>query len=121
MGKVLLGFGNGTHRYGGRVAAAPPGGAHCIDGTCRPVRAGAGGGGAMMTRGGEAARCPQTFPDRPTRPRREGRCPLLPRRAGPLVPALGYRGMYVAAAAVVALGLDYCAAVPGARARRGRA
>ncbi|MEX5235242.1 MFS transporter [Kocuria arenosa] len=35
-----------------------------------------------------------------------------------LYAALGYRGMYVA---VVALGLVYYAAVPGARARRGRA
>jgi hypothetical protein len=33
--------GIGTHRYGGRVAAAPAGGAHCIDGTCRPVGAAA--------------------------------------------------------------------------------
>ena len=32
---------------------------------------------------------------------------------GALVPALGYRGMYVAASAVVALGLVYYAAVPG--------
>ena len=43
---------------------------------------------------------------------------LGPMLMGALVPALGYRGMYVAAAAVVALGLVYYAAVPGARARR---
>jgi MFS family permease len=43
---------------------------------------------------------------------------LGPMLMGALVPALGYRGMYVAAAAVVALGLVYYAAVPGTRARR---
>ncbi|MFF0989649.1 MFS transporter [Kocuria nitroreducens] len=46
---------------------------------------------------------------------------LGPVLMGAMVPALGYRGMYVAAAAVVALGLVYYATVPGARARRGRA
>ncbi|MFF0936216.1 UNVERIFIED_CONTAM: hypothetical protein RF653_03995 [Kocuria sp. CPCC 205316] len=50
-----------------------------------------------------------------------GRGGTGPDAHGDLVPALGYRDMYVAAAAVVALGLVHYAAVPGARARRGRA
>ena len=45
------------------------------------LSAGGDRGGEMMAGGGEATRCPQTFPDRPTRPHREGRCPL-PRRTG---------------------------------------
>ena len=43
---------------------------------------------------------------------------LGPMLMGALVPALGYRGMYAAATAVVALGLVYYAAVPGTQARR---
>lgn len=46
---------------------------------------------------------------------------LGPVLMGALVPALGYRGMYVTAAGVVALGLVYYAAVPGSRARPGAA
>jgi hypothetical protein len=43
---------------------------------------------------------------------------LGPVLLGALVPALGYRGMYVTAAGVVVLGLVYYAAVPARRGGR---